>query len=156
MLLQTKGLLVLRKESIMCSHLCEVQSHIHPVSSAHFSRFRHLGTLCIKDILLFLPEASFLISEYIKCCFFNCPSRLTRLDLKSSLLLIYYMPLFFFNCNQNTICAEICCIRFLLWISTISIKHRLKSISPFGHEDKLNKQLHISSYAFFPLVVMVF
>lgn len=58
------------------------------------------------------------------------------------------MPLFFFNCNQNTICAEICCIAFLLWISTISIKHHLKSISPFGHEDKLNKQLHISSYFF--------
>lgn len=40
-------------------------------------------------------------------------------------------------------------MRVLLWISTISIKHCLKSISRFGHKEKLNKQFYISSYTLF-------
>lgn len=50
-----------------------------------------------------LSEANFLISQHIQCCFSNHLSRLTILNLKSSLL-IYCMP-FFFYCNHNTICA---------------------------------------------------
>lgn len=144
-------LLLFRKELTICPHLYKVQSYTYPVLLVHFGRFKHLRP----GFEIFLPEANFLISEHIKCCFFNHLSGLTILDLKLSLLLIYYMPLFF-NCNQNTICAKICYMRLLLWISTISIKHHLKSISHFGHKDKLNKQLHISFHAFFPLAFMVF
>lgn len=88
-----KGLhLLLRREPTICPHLCKVHSHAYPVSVVRFGRFKHLRP----GFLLFLPEANFLISERIKCCcFFYHLSMLAILDLKPSLLLIYYMPLLF-------------------------------------------------------------
>lgn len=83
-------LLLLGKEPTICSHLCKVHSHTYPVSLVHFGRFKYLRA----SFVLFLSEANFLISEHINCCFFNHLSGLAILDLKPSLLLIYYMPCF--------------------------------------------------------------
>lgn len=143
--------LLLRKEPTLCPHLWKVHSHAYPVPLVHFGTLKHLRL----GFVLFLPATNFLISERIKCCcFFNIFQGLLYWiwNLLYSHLLC---ATFFFNCNQNTICAEICYMRFLLWISTISIKHYLKSISHFGHKDKLNSYIYLPM-PFFPLAFMVF